>query len=87
MPLFILKRVISKLHCPCKDQNLEEKLARIDRLMAYLGFSISLNLDRLSVAVKDGKRQLYSFHSPDHMQLSLYKNDRDCGFDVLGFKF
>jgi hypothetical protein len=87
MPWYILQRVLAKLHTPKKDSCQSDKLSRLDTLLAHLGFNLSLNLDRISLSVKDDRKLLYSFQSPDHMTLSIHKNDHDCGFDLLGFKF
>jgi hypothetical protein len=32
------------------------------------------------------KKKIYQFQSPLHSTVELYKNDNECGFDVLGFR-
>ena len=55
--------------------------------MAHYGFNLQVISDRITLNVKEGRKTLYTFQSPEQMHIGLQKTDKECGFEVLGFKF
>ena len=55
--------------------------------MAHIGFNFQIVSDRMTLNVREGRNTLYTFQTPEQMHIGVEKNDKECGFDVLGFKF